>query len=331
MSSGRLVSVHIGGPKTGSTAVQAFLSRSLATLRDRGVLYPDVCLRGFGHHDLAFLVGGGYPVWATPQERGLESLALDLDRALMSESLHVVLSSEDFFLYPRPEVLKALIDRKEHGRRTQIIVYIRRQDQMAVSWYNQAVKAQGYAGDFEACERETRHLWDYRVQLATWATAFGEENMRVRVYEPGALKDGDICADLLEVLGIDGLGLPGAGALVNTNLNRDLVEFQRQVNRLPLEPAQKRRFHKELIALTEATRGQGLFEDTPFIGPSGRRAILEHYAEQNRAVARQWFGREELFSAVDPTEPEPGPYGGLDLARSQLIYGWILARSGLVR
>lgn len=43
-----------------------------------GLLYPDVSLRGFGHHDLAFLVSGGYPDWAAGQDRPLHMLAADL-------------------------------------------------------------------------------------------------------------------------------------------------------------------------------------------------------------------------------------------------------------
>lgn len=323
----RALAIHIGAPKTGTTAAQRFFTSAAPALAARGVLYPDVCLRGYGHHDLAFLVGGGYPDWATPQPRDLDSLAADLDRALRSESPLVVLSSEDFYLQPEPAALRALIERSRSGRAIQVLAYVRRQDHMAVSWYNQAVKAQGFTGSFEECERLTSHLWDYSRQLAPWAAAFGDDALRVRVYEPARLVGGDIVLDVLSALDIDPAGLERPSAPVNTNLSRDILEFQRQINRLPLTREQKRKFHKELMALTEATRGQGLFDDTPVVGPRTRRELLERYEASNRAFARRWFGRDELFDEPLPSGPEPAQWGGPDLVRTQLVMGWILSRT----
>lgn len=323
---GRELIVHIGAPKTGTTATQRFLTENAPALAARGVLYPDVCLRGYGHHDLAFLVGGGYPEWATPQPRDLASLAVELDAALTSDAPLVILSSEDFFLQPDPPALRALLARSRSGRRARLLVHVRRQDHMAVSWYNQAVKAQGFTGTFAECERATARLWDYATQLAAWAEAFGDDALCVRTYERDQLVGGDIVLDVLAALDIDAAGLARSPAPVNTSLARDILEFQRQVNRLPLTREQKRRFHKELIALTEATRDAELFDDTPVLGPRGRIELLARYAEGNRAVARRWFGRDELFLEPKPEGPEPSPWSGPDPVRTQLIFGWILAR-----
>ncbi|MEZ6014268.1 MAG: hypothetical protein R3F49_04090 [Planctomycetota bacterium] len=317
--------LHIGAPKTGTTATQRFFTEAAPALAQRGVLYPDVCLRGYGHHDLAFLIGGGYPAWATPQARDLESLAVDLDAALMSDAPQVILSSEDFFLQPDPAALKALLERSPSGRRTRVLVHVRRQDHMALSWYNQAVKAQGFTGTFAECERETAHLWDYAAQLEAWAAAFGADALIVRVYERGALVADDIVLDVLAALEIDAAGLARVAAPVNTRLVRDILEFQRQVNRLPLSREQKRRFHKQLMALSEATRERRIFDDAPLIGPSERRTLIERYAASNREVAQRWLGRDELFSEPLPGGPEPAPWPGADATRTQLIFGWILS------
>jgi len=327
LRTGRTTIVHIGAPKTGTTAAQKFFTDAADALRARGVLYPDVCLRGFGHHDLAFLVGGGYPIWATPQPRDLASLAQDLARALRRPEPCVLLSSENFFLQPDPPALKSLLDASEAGRTAHILVHLRRQDHMAISWYNQAVKAQGYAGTFEENARDTASLWDYEAQLERWARTFGADQVHVRLYDRQSLVGGDITLDMLAALGLEAEGLPRLAAPVNTNLVRDVLEFQRQINRLPLETEKKRRFHRELIALTAATESQSLFDDAPVIGPGGRRELLELYAASNRNVARRWFGRDELFIEPLPTGPEPSPWSGPDPLRTQMIVGWLLARS----
>ncbi|HVX35469.1 MAG TPA: hypothetical protein VHC71_04540, partial [Hyphomicrobium sp.] len=53
--------IHIGAPKTGSTFLQRVFYDNRGELRTRGLLYPEANIRGFGHHDIAFLIAGGYP------------------------------------------------------------------------------------------------------------------------------------------------------------------------------------------------------------------------------------------------------------------------------
>ena len=324
----REVVVHLGGPKTGSTAIQRFLSVASRALAERGILYPDVGLRGFGHHDLAFLIGGGYPEWATPQSRGLNALVGDLHTALRRSEHRVVLSSENFFLQPEPERLREAIESAESGRRVRLLVYLRRQDDLVVSWYNQAVKAQGFSGSFAECLQKTESLWDFEAQLERWADAFGQDAITVRLYESSQLAGGEVVADLLAELGTDPEGLPAPEHSVNSGLCRELLEFQRQINRLPLTVQEKRRFHREWIELSARTRGTDVFDDTPVVGPAGRRAILERFSAGNRAVARRFFGREELFTEPLPSGPEPPEWSGPDPAVTQLALGWLLARTG---
>ena len=137
--------VHIGAPKTGSTAIQRFLFENREALRERAMLYPDANLRGYGHHDLAFLLSGGYPAWAIPQPKPLAEIAAELRAAGADHGGSIVLSSENFYLFPAPTALRALLNSTgaSIGRQIGIIVYVRRQDDAHESWYNQTVKAQG--------------------------------------------------------------------------------------------------------------------------------------------------------------------------------------------
>src|SRR5262245_44821842 len=139
--------LHIGAPKTGSTAIQRFLTASRETLAARGCLYPQAACRARGHPDLAFLARGGYPHWATPQERDLDALVADLRNEIESSPQpNIVLSSENFYLLCPAEGAAALMRRIGFAPdRITVVAYLRRQDEAAMSWYNQAVKAQGYA------------------------------------------------------------------------------------------------------------------------------------------------------------------------------------------
>jgi hypothetical protein len=319
--------VHIGAPKTGTTLLQRFLFDNRAALLEQGLLYPEVSLRGYGHHDLAFLVAGGYPEWATPQSRTLAELITELAAAVCRHDDDILLSSEDFYLFAEPRALANLLAQADisRNRRTVIIVYVRRQDLAHESWHNQTVKAQGATHDLGECMRHWWSLWDYREQLARWAAVFGRDGVVVRSFEAGQFSGGSLVTDFLEILGVMPQGLTLPTGKLNTALNRDLLEYQRLVNRLPLAVAAKRRFHKELIELTAQTAGSGLFDDRPLLEARQRREILAAYKAGNDEVAKTYLHRDELFlESLDERDfPEPT---GLTTEKLAYIVGWLMAR-----
>jgi hypothetical protein len=319
--------VNIGAPKTGTTALQKFLYDNRDDLKTLGVLYPDVSLRGYGHHDLAFLIGGGYPEWATAQELPLSALLDRLAFCIKTGPEKIIICSENFFLLPNPGGLKKSLEQAGivSDDRIRIVVYVRRQDDAHISWYNQIVKAQGYTGTIEDAVREYHGLWDYASRLAKWAAEFGEENLTVRTYED--LKEGDICLDFVHTMELPEILPSVRQEKINTRINRDILEFQRLINRLPLSPQEKRRFHKELIALTSATEGHGLFSVAPLLTKESRRKILKSYEQGNTQVARSFFRRDWLFDSSMPESEEYTEWEGPAHERIVYILGWILARA----
>lgn len=319
--------VHIGAPKTGSTLLQRVLFESRDLLAARGYLYPDVSLRGYGHHDLAFLVGGGYPDWATPQPRSLDELVSALANAASFEG-SILLSSEDFYLCPNPEGVRRVLATSGllAGRDCRIVVYLRRQDDAHESWFNQTTKAQGYTHTPGESVSAFRELWDYKHQLARWEDVF-PSSLVVRPFERESFHNGLLLDDFLAVLGLTRANVRVPAETINTSINRDLLEFQRILNRLPLEPAKRRRFHHQLMALTEATKDSTLFDRRPVFDASIRRRILEDYAASNRSVARKYLNREALFTnleiAADETAPVPE---GLTVEKLAAIFAWLMVR-----
>jgi len=319
--------LHIGAPKTGSTALQKFLATNRERLRGLGMEYPDVSLRGFGHHDIAFLVGGGYPTWATPQDRPLEELVRDLADTVASSPM-VALSSENFYLLPNPPGVAQLLEQAGIGAGdVRVIVYLRRQDEAHLSWYNQAVKAQGYSGSIADNIGETHSLWDYAAQLKRWAAVFGADNLVVRTYQLPDAPGGDIRRDFLRIAGLpeDGFDFPREN--VNSRINAEILEFQRLINQLPLSPQQKRGAHKELIELTAQTTGTSLFTDAALLGAKERAAILARHAEGNAAVARAYLKRDRLFDdAMPPGLPPSAARTELSCEKLVYILGWLIAK-----
>lgn len=322
------VFIHIGTPKTGSTAIQRFATDNRSRLLELGLRYPEAALRGFGHHDIAFLLGDGYPDWAKPQDEPLKSIAGRLSTECADFDGDILLSSENFYLFPHPEKLRAFLEEYQidKGRDVKVIVYLRRQDDLFVSWYNQMVKAQGFSGTFDEALAEFSWLGDYDTQLGKWAGVFGTANLNVRRYPSADATDGGVMSDFWSVVcqGIETETSDAAENRQNIALGRDLLEIQRIINRLPLSIIEKRGFHHELMQLTAA--GSTLFSDVPIAGPDKRRAILEQFASANAEVARKYFGDEPLFSADLPPQGVETDYEGLSVEKAIAALGWLLLR-----
>ncbi|WP_341963561.1 hypothetical protein [Pseudomonas sp. RC10] len=295
--------LHIGAPKTGSTAIQRFIFDNREQLKSQGILYPDVSLRGYGHHDLAFLLGGGYPEWATGQEKSLAQLRDELKAAVTGSDAHtVIISSENFFIFPNPQGL--LDTMRDAGLapddRISVVCYIRRQDDAHLSWYNQTVKAQGNALNFAATTRRDFGLWDYAERLKPWQETFKDATFILHDYARFTRED--IRIDFLQTLGLPAESFDLPNGRVNERINRDILNVQRLINRLPIRTVNKRRYHKQLIELTAAAAGKAVFDDSPFLTVAQRQALVDSYAASNRAIARSFFHRDELFAPIAPGE-----------------------------
>jgi len=318
--------LHIGAPKTGSTALEIFLSENRNILAGYGWEYPTATARGSGHHDLAYLVSGTYPDWALPQDKSIDDLITTLATAIAGKP-GIILSSEIFYLYARPQDVSRMLGRLGIvADNTSIVVYIRRQDEAHLSWYNQRVKAQGYSGTIYESVEEHRALWDYQNKLEQWSEVFGEKNIRVRHFHKETLVNRDIRSDFLHILNIPDKDFVWSDNAVNSRLCRDVLEFQKIINKLPLTPVQKRRFHKELMALSDSTPASDLFEDQPLLDVSECKQILEQYAASNKAVARRFFGQEELFDETMPMQVAANTASNLSMEKVTAIIGWLLAR-----
>jgi hypothetical protein len=318
--------LHIGAPKTGSTALQRFLASNREELRSQGYLYPAAALRADGHHDLAFLSGGGYPEWAVAQGESLDSLVDGLREEIARHDGPVILSSENFYLLCEPDDVAQLMRRLgfvPEGS-VQVLIYIRRQDEAHLSWYNQAVKAQGFAGTIADSIAGAWDLWDYANRLDRWERAFGARQINVRVYQESTLHGGEIRRDICHALSLRPERLAFPQHRANTKLNRSVLEFQRQLNTERGGTPHKRRFHRELMALCARTAGTGLFDESEVLDVPQRLALLEQYASGNARVAQRYFGRDWLFDdAMPPPHPRDGRPSTLTAVEVAGIAGWL--------
>ena len=129
--------LHIGANKTGSSAIQRFLSTNNLALREEGIIVPNknfqVARNIEGHHVFSFVELLNNPL------EGQKRLgdALDAVDAAYPKATAILLSAENLTANPAaPSLFEDLVKRYD----IEVIIYIRRQDEFILSswqqWYS---------------------------------------------------------------------------------------------------------------------------------------------------------------------------------------------------
>lgn len=323
-----------GTPKTATTTVQHFLVANRPALAERGVAYPDMSdLFGKPNNPRNANWLTNASLWRERVQEGFERVG-----NLLEEHGTVILSDEgmwkhcfrksDFF-----ELVKGELPPETDVR---AIVFLRRQDQFLYSYWAQSVKTRpDTAGsrktflDYIETREGNMRMLDYASTLAVVEKAIGKENMAVRVFEPARYASGGatICAEVLEVLGIDGRGTWAESERVSNQSMRDVVLEAKRLMNCDGETAQMKfgggheKLRQALLHVQRELEEEGLLGRRTGFPDEKRRDIMERYAEGNATVARKYLGREDgvLFDCTDIEEGTGGeamrPYTTEEIAR----------------
>jgi hypothetical protein len=183
----RVIQIHAGIHKTGSTAIQHRLARLVPDLAEHGIALPNFGNRGQLHHGLA-----AFKPEPETCARAWTKLAR---RVRKSGAERVVLSSEHFVGADPAELKSALARFGAHQPR--IHFYVRPHVALFTSLYLQRVKA-GVAvkGPSAVADRYTSGPeFDYIPAIEGYIAAFGAESVRVREFDPDRFEGGSLIAD----------------------------------------------------------------------------------------------------------------------------------------
>lgn len=237
--------LQIGTEKTGTTTLQHFLARNRPALAERGFVYPRFC--GDRNHtglaayaldaekadDIRTGFGAQTAADVPAMRRRLrEAAARELDGGrdaiFCNEHCHSRLTS-------LKEVARLRDLLFAHFDEVRISVYLRRQDQVALSLYSTRLKSGGTDADILPRTNAEDPYFNYARSLALWETCFGRTNMRVRLFDREALEGGSVIDDFLRRWD---LGEPGSYVAVrdrNESIRPVAQEYLRRVN-AHLEP-----------------------------------------------------------------------------------------------
>ncbi|QDL91136.1 hypothetical protein FDP22_04675 [Paroceanicella profunda] len=310
----RRLLLHMGAPKTGSSLLQAFFARNVAQLAARGITYPalepldralsDEATSGNGALLARALMPPRHRVALSEAER---AAALErFDTALAAATGDVLVSSEWFFVIPRPEQTMLAERALAHGLRLCPILYLRRQDDMIMSLYAQEVKKAGLTEDAETfCMRyaqKDRRL-NYYTVLQGLTSRFPAEDCRVRIYERAQWVNGSLIDDFLSACAVDDLsGFDRRVEKINVTPGRLALEWMRLANTLPARTPVAERLMRALRRVDGREDSPG-----PVLPPALRLEILKRFDGSNARAAREFLGRADgrLFLTPPPDADEP--------------------------
>jgi hypothetical protein len=282
--------LHIGTPKTGTSALQFYLYENRKQLTSCGIAYP------------ASLVGSQ----DDPKHQPFFGIVRSGNRDRFDASLQVlcselanhhslILSSEGFYhhIHELTEQSWLLIRELARTLLVKVVVYLRPQYEYVESMYRQYMKnPRGINAEYgsamtihELIDRpRIRQNLDYFDSLGKWASAVGEDHIVVRRYTK------NVVADFLSVLKA-AVGNHELRLKRNVSLSREMAEFLRSIN-ASVDDVTRDRL---IAAMEETLEWRPPQNDRTILSPSEGRALMERYRDSNCRVARTWLNENDLF------------------------------------
>ncbi|WP_456427871.1 hypothetical protein [Rhodocaloribacter sp.] len=275
----KTVFLHIGTHKTGSTSLQFFLDRAAPALRKQGVLYPRAGRSErlwFAHHPLAWVV-------LKTEETPAEDVWGDVKAEIAGwAGEKVVLSCEDFSLCNDAQTTEVVGPLE--GFRVEVVVYVRKPIDYALSAYKQHLASNGHRS-LEEHLRDFAERCDYLSLVRRWEACAGVDAVRVRLYDK-VRRSAGVEADFAEMIGVDFEPLaPFVGAPVNVSHADDVLQTIRAVNRTARNVEKYAKSRRIVAGIARRMR---------------RAVYKKHYAGRVLVAAmRPWFASDALRWEVD--------------------------------
>lgn len=307
--------VHIGANKTGSSAIQRFLSMNSLALREEGIVIPNnefqLTDNVQGHHVFGFQKLLQSPIEGQKQ---LEE-AIEVADAAYPDARAILMSAENLTANPAaPSLFENLVERYD----TRVVIYIRRQDEYILSsWqqWNGKVSADFWAWLVNV----VGILGDWRAYLENWESVVPREKITVRVFERPKLVGGDVIADFHSMLEttrpFEDFRYPER--TVNPSFSDAIVDLVKG-NELIFQNPHDNDFYNFVVKMT-GDKYTKTGRQSPISFPQ-RQAILKRYREQNDWVKQGYFSEAggSLFTA--PKESDYEYVSSDDIERQKLEF-----------
>lgn len=305
--------IHIGTPKTGTTSLQHFCTENAKLFEEQGycyLIFPhkfkyiNIMRNGF------FLSYKGYDENKNRnqmEEAKFFRQGMDFILDNFQKFDNIILSDEAIWnvVFKRGktdlwERLKKEAD--EHDYVIKVVVYLRRQDSLATSWWNQKIKIGKRVYSKDSWENfvkdPTKFELEYYDSLKFIEKFVEKENIIVRRFGRQYFKNGSIFEDF-----IDAVGMRYSSHFVisegqrNVSLVGNTHEIKRILNTIPDLRDQDNKFFRSIV-IDMSEQRPDLKKETMF-SPEEALKFMEQYREGNRKIMKEYFGKDEDLFDMD--------------------------------
>lgn len=327
----------MGAEKTGSTAIQHVLDRNRMLLSEFGIRFPESAGSHINHTYLSVFAQDD-DVFDNIKAHVLASLKMDIGqfRHWFEQQLSRELSEGKQWLTSvlSTELIHSRVTRPGEVERLryllsnyagdiQILIFLRRQDELALSRYSTAIRA-GYGrfdGVFEnnisaqayfslPSDRvidDYRDYYDYRNVIERMTDKFGPDTVKVALY-PDSFSQGGLVRYFGSMLGIDPDVLLHDDAKLNNAMSAEAQFVMASVNRAG--KMWKTNGERNLAMKDLQREIEAAFPGAPRqVRRDDARSFTERFADSNEWVRARYFPeRKTLFSTDYEHYPESTDY-----------------------
>ena len=274
--------LHIGRGKTGTTALRRHLARYADILAGHGIFYPGAAgaARGIGHDIFGKAFITERPFYMVPPQN-TEQVLLELAEEIRTADAPKILLLSEQLEMADPARVRAYLDGLGKRFDYRIVFFLRSQDELVESEFNQLVRFSSKAGTL-ADYAKTLFNGDFHATAIAWADVFGADSLTCPVYDArhprvlaqvmGALGAEDALTDLPE--------LPAS----NRSVSFQALTAIRLLHHIDLDD--RAELHRQILASPVATHLPALYFDA-----DEAAAFRARYAASNRALER-FLGHE---------------------------------------
>lgn len=342
--------LHIGTEKTGTTSIQKSLYENRIQLAANGMLFP--ASAGFISNQNLVVYGKQSP------ELDLAPPSLDVTDAEelaawkqqfahehCAEVLAFQARHKDSTLIYSAEHLQSRLTAVSEIKRiarllrplfdqVEVVVYLRRQDLYALSAHSTSVRGgKQKAFSFESINGQGPY-YNYRLLLENWSEVFGQEALRVRLFEKPRLTGSNVVTDFQSVTGIDCLGLELVKPeSVNEALSFTALSILQEFNKLDPSDSRLLGYSKPDVRVYLLEAVQNIQDSFGRVLPAKLAALTfyDHFKADNQWIADQWLGGagfDENFDAYPEGISDEPEITDLDGQLDRLISKFSRSRSG---
>ncbi len=313
--------LHIGTPKTGTTSLQHFCHDNQQKLAEKGYFYPEFDFeyanKGKYRNGLfleaVYLDDEGKRLKDKEKENfnnGLEELT-----KLFKIYDNIILSDEGIWTacFSRKRGKRLMHQLQEYaltsGCQIKIIVYLRRQDEYVLSWYNQLVKHSITTKNTLTWDEYINNYdqyinLDYLGCLRKLKNIFGMENIIVKRFDKNYFTGGSLFSDFLDIFGItfeDSFYTKEKRNNLNTRLSENACEIKRIINETTkMNTNETRKFEcilREFSPVSEKSYPCSMMSEEESNG------LMQLYELSNQKIADRYIcDGSPLFSTITCTK-----------------------------